>query len=614
MPRILLSFVGGLISLVPAIAAAQAPDATRIREAITRGYAAIQTAQKVSRKTQACTTTCHLQGYGAFSYRAVRGQGIAVDEAVAGADLDRAFRRAVTDFDAAVSDNSLGEVGINQNFFLVAAHEVGLPSTVATSAIARAIALQQNTAGSWPAFHTRPPSSHSLFTFTAFGLRSLQLYGHPNLKADTTARVARARAWLRSHTAPDTEGRTYQLLGLWWAGADRQVLQPLAGALAKTQQADGGWGSLAGRASEAYSTGEVLVALHDAGGMSTQDPVWRRGLEFLLRSQQPDGTWHVPTRLPSWVNPPYFESGYPYKRDQFISVAGANWSLRALSLALGAPTTPDRLPLADVRAREMEPWVETAMFGSTADLKRLLDQGLSPDAATAGGRTSLLMMVVPDLEKVQLLVQRGADVNALSSRRYSALLVAAQYENSTEVIRALMARGAQVRVPEDKGKPAANASALFFAAHGGNATILPTLRKAGDDPDSPTMMFGTFPVRPLQLATSWGYTPVMRALLDLGAKVDEPQPNSDGPLIFAVQNHQVEAARLLIERRADVNRPGEKGRTPLMHAAIADFGDARMVELLLKAGARKDARDADGLTAADYARQFQHDKLSGLLR
>jgi ankyrin repeat protein len=243
----------------------------------------------------------------------------------------------------------------------------------------------------------------------------------------------------------------------------------------------------------------------------------------------------------------------------------------------------------------------------------LLDQGLSPDAATASGRTSLLMMVVPDMEKVQLLVQRGADVNALSSRRYSALLVAAQYENSTEVIRALMARGAQVRVPADKGKPAANASALFFAAHSGNATILPILRTAGDDPDSPTMMFGTFPVKPLHLATAWGYTPVMRALLDLGAKADE-QPNSDGPLVFAVQNHQVEAARLLIERGADVNRPGAEGRTPLMHAAIADFGDSRMVELLVKAGARKDVRDAKGLSAADYARQFQHEKLSVLLK
>ena len=179
MPRILVCLVSGLISLLPTIAAAQAPEAVRIREAITRGYAAIQTAQKVSRKSQACAATCHLQIYGAFSYRAVRGLRIAVDEGVAGADLDRAFRRAVTDFDAAVSDNSLGEVGINQNFFLVAAHEIGLPSTVATSAIARAIALQQTAAGSWPAFYTRPPSSHSPFTFTAFALRSLQLLRSP---------------------------------------------------------------------------------------------------------------------------------------------------------------------------------------------------------------------------------------------------------------------------------------------------------------------------------------------------------------------------------------------------------------------------------------------------
>ena len=100
------------------------------------------------------------------------------------------------------------------------------------------------------------------------------------------------------------------------------------------------------------------------------------------------------------------------------------------------------------------------------------------------------------------------------------------------------------------------------------------------------MMFGTFPVMPLQLATAWGLHTRDARLLDLGAKVNGQQPNSDGPLIFAVQNHQVEAARLLIERGADVNRPGDKGRTPLMHAAIADFGDARMVELLVKAGAR----------------------------
>jgi ankyrin repeat protein len=603
-----------LIGLAPTSVASQSLDATRVRAALTRGYAAIQTAQAVSRKSQACTATCHMQIYGAFSYRALRARGITVDENLARTDLDRAFRRTVTDFDAAVGDNPLGEVGINQAFWLVAAHEIGLPSTVVTAAVARAIALQQNPTGSWPAFHTRPPSSHSSFTFTALGLRSIQLYGHASLKTDTANRVARARTWLQSNPAPETEDRTYQLLGLWWAGANRDVLEPLSRALAKTQQPDGGWNSLAGRASDAYSTGEALVALHDAGGMSTDDPIWRRGAEFLLRTQAQDGTWHVPTRLPPWVNPPYFESGYPYKRDQFISAAGAHWSLRALALALGAPATPDRLPLADVRPREMAPWVETAMFGSADDLKRQLDQGLSPDAATDSGRTSLLMTVVPDLQKTQLLLQRGADVNALSSRRYSALLVAAQYESSTEVIRALLARGAQLRVPADKGKPAANATVTFFASHAGNAAVLPALRKLGDDLEAPNLMFGTFPVTPLFLATSWGYTAVMRALIDLGARVDELEPDADGALVAAVQGHQLEAARLLLERGADVNRAGAVGRTPLMHAAVADFGDTRMVDLLLKAGARKDVRDAGGLTAADYARQYGHEGLADRLK
>jgi ankyrin repeat protein len=81
-----------------------------------------------------------------------------------------------------------------------------------------------------------------------------------------------------------------------------------------------------------------------------------------------------------------------------------------------------------------------------------------------------------------------------------------------------------------------------------------------------------------------------------------------------VQGHQLEAARLLLERGADVNRAGAVGRTPLMHAAVADFGDTRLVDLLLKAGARKDVRDAGGLTAADYARQYGHEGLADRLK
>jgi ankyrin repeat protein len=475
-----------------------------------------------------------------------------------------------------------------------------------TAAVARAVALEQNPAGDWTALQVRPPSNYSSFTFTALGLRAIQLYGHPRQKDDVTARVARAKAWLQSHTARDTEDRTYQLLGLSWAGANRSVLAPLSKALAARQRTDGGWDSLAGRDSDAYSTGEALVALHDAGGMSTMDPVWRRGVEFLLGAQAADGSWHVRTRLLPWVSPPYFESGYPYKRDQFISVAGANWSVRALSLALGAPTVPQRLPLADVQPAAIEPWVETVMFGTVEELKSLLDHGLSPDAATAVGGHSLLMMAIPDLEKVRLLLDRGANVNARSAKKYSALLVGAQYRQSTAAIRWLLAHGADISAPAGEGKAAADAYPTFFASHSGNTDVLQALRRAGDRLDDSAIMFGSLRISPLGVAVTYNHIDTVRTLIELGAKVDPPDQRIYSPLVSAVIANHVEMVQLLIAGGADVNRVDDTGMTPLMYAAVADFGDSAVVDLLLKSGARTDTRAKNGSTAADYARAYNH--------
>jgi len=587
---------------VPGVAHAQAVDSARIRDAVTRGYAAIQAAQRVSLKSQACTTTCHLQVYGAFSYRAIREHGITVDEATAKADLTRGLRSKAVSLTDAVQGNALGEVAMNAAFFMVASHAAGLRPSVVTAAVSRSVALQQKPEGDWPALYTRPPSNSSGFTFTALGLRTLQLYGHPSRKADVAQRIQRAAAWLQSHPPRDTEDRTYQLLGLWWAGTDRARLAELARSLAATQRTDGGWNSIEGGATNAYATGEALVALHDAGGMPTSDPAWRRGLEFLVRTQASDGTWHVETRLPPFISPPYFESGYPYGRDQFISVAGANWAVMALARALGDPVEPRDLALSDVTPAEVEPWVETAMFGTPAELTRLLDGGLSPDAMTKDGQLSLLMLVAPDPGKVKLLLDRGAAVNRLSTWKYSALHIAAQFQGATDAMRLLLDRGAQVRVPAPGSGPTANAFPLFFAARVGNTTALPLLRKAGDTLDDSTFLFGTEPFTPLIAAATFGHLETVRALLDLDADI-ERSAGPKTPLNLAVANHHLEIVRLLIERGADVNRADPAGRTPLHYAAAVDFGDTAIVELLLKAGARPDTPDKSGVTPRQMAQK-----------
>jgi ankyrin repeat protein len=605
--------LGVLLSLpilgLPIGAADQAPEPARFRDAATRGYAAIQVAQKASRTSQSCMATCHLQMYGAFALRSMVDGNLPFDEPLARADALRALGRTATNLSAAVEGNSLGEIAMNEAFSLVAAHAIGLRRSVVTSAVARAVALKQNPAGDWPALRQRPPSNHSPFTFTALGLRSLQLYGHPRQKEDLDRRIDRARAWLQSHAPPDTESRSYQLLGLAWAGAPADALAPLVNALAAAQRDDGGWNSLEGRESDVYSTAQALVSLHQAGAMPSTDPVWRRGLDFLLRMQAGDGTWHVRTRLPPWVSPPYFESGYPYGRDQFISVAAANWSVRAIALALQPAAAAPRLPLAEIQPDLVEPWVETVMFGSADDLRTLLDEGLDPNAATKAEGLTPLMLAVPDVEKVRLLVDRGANVNARSRARFSALLVAAQYREATASIRELLARGARVASGSGRDRAAADAYPTFLAAQTGNAEILPELRQAGDALDAPALMFGGGPVPPLLAAAFFDHLEVGRTLLDLGAKADPPDQRFDSALVAAVCGNDVDFARLLIERGADVNRADDQGMTPLMFAAVADFGDSAMVDLLLASGARTTGRDKAGRSAGDYAQQYGHSQL-----
>ena len=96
------------------------------------------------------------------------------------------------------------------------------------------------------------------------------------------------------------------------------------------QRADGGWSQLPTLASDAYATGQALVALHTAGQVTSSDALYQRGVSFLMRTQHTDGSWLVRSRAVPFQ--PYKESGFPHGKDQWISAAGTSWATMALSL------------------------------------------------------------------------------------------------------------------------------------------------------------------------------------------------------------------------------------------------------------------------------------------
>jgi Prenyltransferase and squalene oxidase repeat len=225
----------------------------------------------------------------ALAFRAAREHGIAVNEEIARDNAVHAFGPSAN-LDRVVQYTHIIDPSLDDGYRLLAMDAAGVRPNLSAAVYARIIASRQRPDGHWVTIDQRPPSSYSYITATAISLRAIQLYGNRKRAADTEQRVERARAWLASQRPRDTEERTYQLLGLHWAGASAGELAKLGRDLAATQQSDGGWNSVNGRASDAYSTGQALVALHDAAGIASGDAAWTRGIHFLLDTQLPDGS------------------------------------------------------------------------------------------------------------------------------------------------------------------------------------------------------------------------------------------------------------------------------------------------------------------------------------
>ena len=130
-----------------------------------------------------------------------------------------------------------------------------------------------------------------------------------------------------------------KLLGLRWAKAAAKDMQAAARVLLADQRADGGWAQLPTLESDAYATGQALVALLSAGRLRVSDQPFQRGLAFLLRTQNPEGSWLVRSRVFPFQQ--YKESGFPHGKHQWISASGTSWAVMALTMSL--PETSQQL-------------------------------------------------------------------------------------------------------------------------------------------------------------------------------------------------------------------------------------------------------------------------------
>lgn len=590
---------------------AQTNSPAQIRSAAKRSVAMIQHGSEGFYKSMTCFS-CHDHALPMLTFQLARQKGIPVDEASAAQVAAKGLLATpdLSSIDRAVQYPTIIDPAGDDNWALVAAHAAGAKPNLVTAVYARRLANWQHADGHWTTGDDRPPQSYNSFTATAVALRALQLDMPAQLHHETDERLARAKNWLLNATPKATEEFTFRLFGLHYAGATTEECSRATHDLLDLQRPDGGWAELPHLQPDAYSTGEALVALHIAGGLPVTDPAYQKGLKYLLSTQDKQGIWRIHTRQlsPAGVSPPYIETGFPYEHDQFISTDAACWAAMALMLALpetAHPAVPQ--PLTALQPKGLQPWMETALFGTAAELKAKLDAGLDPNTITAEG-TSLLMMAATDAEKVKLLIDRGADVRAKAKSGFTALLVATTYRGSSESVKLMLEHGAEVNPDKDVMY---NATPLFMAAVAGDRDNIALLRAKGADPNRRMNLIGMFPTSPLIGAVGFGDAAVVKALIAGGADIHEKDPDSMTPLHWSVVAHHPDVAKVLLDGGADVNAVDRYGYTPLLYAATIDFGDAETAKVLLQAGADPNVKARKGETPLSQARDlpYVHDAL-----
>lgn len=210
------------------------------------------------------------------------------------------------------------------------------PDAITDSAIVD-VAESQEPDGSWIAgeVQNRPPITQSDIASTARAIRVLEEYCIPARKQEFADRIARARTWLKQHKPITTEDFSMRLSGLTWSRAGADDLNKAAKALLALQRSDGGWAGNPYMKSDAYATGVALVALAESKVITAGDSPYQHGVEYLLSTQFPDGSWHVRSRAIKFQ--PYFESGFPFGHDQWISTAATAWAAQGIALGIERP-------------------------------------------------------------------------------------------------------------------------------------------------------------------------------------------------------------------------------------------------------------------------------------
>jgi Squalene-hopene cyclase C-terminal domain len=332
MNRFVSSSIRLLLLVASSLPGATVQGAEPVREAVEKGLRRVEQGAANYLKNSSCFS-CHHQFQAMTILPAASQRGFTIDKKLLPEQVQFTLDSFRLHSDQIKKGRGIPGGNTMAAYALTALEHAGHKREDLTDVFLEYVLVRQKADGSWPAVMSRPPSEGSTFTNNALILRALKKWSPPDSKENAEMRkrietaFKKGREWLVSNEPKDIEDRAFRLRGLVHADADAKAIEKERAKLLAAQNEDGSWSQLPSLMGDAYATGLVLVALRSSG-VPADHPAYRKGVQFLVKTQKADGSWLVTTR--SRPVQKFFDNGDPHGKSQFISFAATGWAVQAL--------------------------------------------------------------------------------------------------------------------------------------------------------------------------------------------------------------------------------------------------------------------------------------------
>jgi Squalene-hopene cyclase C-terminal domain/Prenyltransferase and squalene oxidase repeat len=329
---------------------ASVPPATpqQVQQTVERAIGYLQTESAAWLKTRKCAA-CHHVPMPLWALGEAERQGYAIDkkfltdttESLLGS-RDKLMASKVFPNPADPPDPRPSGRGLNMGLPFLAVAAESLPALAdgqkqSLTLIAEEIVKKQQPDGSWEFFATlrRPPINESQTTDVAWIIMALEGATGPDAPESQRAALSKAIAWLEAAKLSNIhQDKVLKVLMSVRSARPRETMQTTIDELLALQRADGGWSQTVPELkSDAFATGQTLYVLSLAG-YTADHPEIKRGLDFLVATQNPDGSWPMISRSTPDGSPGSAKLLTP------ITCAAGSWA--TLGLARLVPKGPAR--------------------------------------------------------------------------------------------------------------------------------------------------------------------------------------------------------------------------------------------------------------------------------